>query len=69
MAEELVVRERARMLDVEFLTSTTIEQILHAPADPEGGRFGYRERALAERICGETGGASISVREAIGEPI
>ena len=69
MAEELVVRERAKMMDIEFLTSIAVEQLMREPAEPDGGVFGYRKRHLAERICEMAGGAVVSVREVLGEPI
>ena len=57
------------MMDVEFFTSLTVEQLRREPASPEDGRFGDRERMLAEHICDMAGGAVVSVREVIGEPI
>jgi hypothetical protein len=66
MTEELVVREKAKMMDLEFFTTITVEQIKSEPADPEDGRFGYRERHLAEYICEAAGGAVVSVRSTRG---
>ena len=69
MADKLVVRERSKMMEIEFLTAITVEQLLHEPADPEEHVFGYRERHLAERICEMAGGAVVTVRDVVGEPI
>ena len=69
MTEERVFRERGRMLDLECYTAIMIEKIKREPADPEDGRFGYRERHLAEYICEAAGGAVVSVRDVLGEPI